>query len=93
MPIHACPFQAGGQQSREWKATEISAGLKALVKKFKVSVIVLAQPNRNPEMRMENSTVVPRTSDLCESGSIEQDSHMSAKTVMKKAGVNICGAL
>lgn len=49
--------------------------------------------NRNAEMRRENSIVVFLTPDLCESGSIKPDSHMSVETAIKKAGVNICGAL
>ena len=36
-------------------------------------IVVLAQLNRNPEQRTGDSKGRPRLSDLCESGTIEQD--------------------
>ena len=50
--------------------SEISAGIKALAKELCIPIIVIAQLNRQPELR-GNGT--PRLSDLRESGSIEQD--------------------
>jgi len=50
--------------------SEISAGIKALAKELNIPIIVIAQLNRQPELRGNGK---PRLSDLRESGSIEQD--------------------
>src|ERR1700730_759823 len=61
------------QDNRQLEISEISAGLKGLAKELKIPVIVVAQLNRNPEIRTGSVQGVPRLSDLRESGSIEQD--------------------
>ena len=58
------------QDNRQLEISEISAGIKALAKELYIPIIVIAQLNRQPELR-GNGT--PRLSDLRESGSIEQD--------------------
>jgi replicative DNA helicase len=58
------------QDNRQLEISEISAGIKALAKELNIPIIVIAQLNRQPELR-GNGT--PRLSDLRESGSIEQD--------------------
>lgn len=58
------------QENRQLEISEISAGIKALAKELCIPIIVIAQLNRQPELR-GNGT--PRLSDLRESGSIEQD--------------------
>jgi replicative DNA helicase len=55
------------QENRQLEISEISAGIKALAKELYIPVIVIAQLNRQPELR-GNGT--PRLSDLRESGSI-----------------------
>src|SRR5213592_391560 len=61
------------QDNRQLEISEISAGLKGLAKELKIPVIVVAQLNRNPEIRTGGK---PRLSDLRESGSIEQDADL-----------------
>ena len=61
------------QDNRQLEITEISAGLKGLAKELKIPIIVVAQLNRNPEIRTGSGKGVPRLADLRESGSIEQD--------------------
>jgi replicative DNA helicase len=58
------------QENRQLEISEISAGIKALAKELNLPIVVIAQLNRQPELR-GNGT--PRLSDLRESGSIEQD--------------------
>ena len=57
-------------QNRVLELTEITTGLKALVKELDVPIVVLSQLSRNVENREEKR---PQLSDLRESGSIEQD--------------------
>lgn len=60
---------SGKYTSRQQQVAEISAGLKALARELNVSLLVLAQLNRDSERDARN----PRMADLRESGSIEQD--------------------
>jgi replicative DNA helicase len=64
------------QDNRQLEISEISAGLKGLAKELKIPVIVVAQLNRNPEIRTGSGKGVPRLADLRESGSIEQDADL-----------------
>jgi len=64
------------QDNRQLEISEISAGLKGLAKELKIPIIVVAQLNRNPEIRTGSGKGVPRLADLRESGSIEQDADL-----------------
>ncbi len=57
-------------KSRYEQVSDISGELKTLARALKVPVLCLAQLNRASEQRRENT---PMLSDLCDSGSIEQD--------------------
>ncbi|GGM06997.1 hypothetical protein GCM10010099_23730 [Streptomyces cinereus] len=63
-------MQAPPAESRQVAVSVISRNLKLIAKEFGITVIVLAQLNRESEKRQDK---VPIPSDLRESGSIEQD--------------------
>jgi replicative DNA helicase len=56
-------------ESRQQEVSEISRGIKELVKELAIPFVVMAQLNRNPEAHMRR----PKMSELRESGAIEQD--------------------
>ncbi|HVS71360.1 MAG TPA: replicative DNA helicase [Phycisphaerae bacterium] len=64
-------MEAGGRrgENRQQEITSISRGIKALARELNIPVVCLSQLNRASET--ENR--LPRTSDLRESGAIEQD--------------------
>src|SRR6202008_1748177 len=59
------------QDNRQLEISEISAGLKGLAKELKIPIIVVAQLNRQPEIRTGSGKGVPRLAELGEQGSRE----------------------
>lgn len=62
-------MEAPGAENRQQEIGSISRGVKALARELNVPVVCLSQLNRASESEQR----LPRTSDLRESGSIEQD--------------------
>ena len=62
-------MEAPGAENRQQEISTISRGIKALARELMVPVVCLSQLNRASESEQR----LPRTSDLRESGSIEQD--------------------
>jgi len=62
---------ADANMNRNYQIEEITTGLKALAKELKIPVLLLAQLNRQVELRDDKR---PTLADLRDSGAVEQDS-------------------
>ncbi|THA28242.1 replicative DNA helicase [Streptomyces sp. RKND-216] len=69
-------MQHGGSrrvESRQQEVSDMSRQMKLMAKELQVPVVAISQLNRNPEQRTDKK---PQTSDLRESGALEQDADM-----------------
>lgn len=57
-------------ENREQRIAALSRGLKSMAQEYQIPIVALAQLNRESEKRQDK---VPATSDLRESGSLEQE--------------------
>lgn len=64
-------YERFSHEGRQRETAAISQALKGMAKELKIPVLVLSQLSRAPETR--DKLVIPRLSDLRDSGAIEQD--------------------